>query len=154
MTNPDDGVLTPGGGQAVEITAVVTSTSDSDDVVGAYNWRATGYLSNSESGAGTAVASTAMTFSSSQVTKDLTAGDTVNLVNLAATLDLTDVTCDDFTYYCLTLAPHASANWRQADSPTTSQLECIAVTCGAGLAKISLLVMVFGFLVSHMLSNS
>lgn len=154
MTNPDNAVLSLGGGQAVEITSALSSTGGSDDVVGAYNWAATTYLSANEDGSGTQVASTSLTISSSQRTKDLWAGGSINLADMAATYDLTDVTCDDFDYACVTVSPHSNANWRLVDSPTNEQTACISVTCGAGFVKTSITVMILGFLLSHILNNS
>jgi len=154
MTNPDNAVLSVGGGQAVEITSALSSTTGSDDVVGAYNWAATTFLSANDDGSGTKVASTSLTIAAAQRTKDLFPSGSINLVDMAATYDLTDVTCDDFDYACVTVSPHSNANWRLVDSPTNDQTSCISVTCGAGFVKTSVAVMFLGFLLSHILNNS
>jgi len=152
ITNPDDGVLNTGGGQAVEFDVGLTSTSGSDDVVGSQNWKITTFLSSDDSGSDS-VASHTATIVSSQLTKDLSAGGSITLSGVAANYDLTSVTCDDFAYLCATIAPHANAYWK-FDGSTQDRTVCSAVTCGAGLAQISIFIMLVCVAISRLFDNS
>ncbi|XP_071790165.1 uncharacterized protein [Asterias amurensis] len=138
ITNPDDGVISVGGGQALEFDIEVSSTAASDLVSGSSNWAVTIWLSDAATD-GTVVASTSVSLTAAQLTTDLSNGTTATLSDLAATLDLTDITCDSFSYSCASVGPASSATWKViASGATKDTTACQAVTCGAAFAHISL----------------
>jgi len=153
ITNPDDGVLNVGGGQAVEFDVGLTSTSGSDDVVGTQNWKITTFLASDEDGSDAVATVSSATLLSAQLTKDLTSADSITLSAVAANYDLTDVTCDDFAFLCATVAPHSNAYWK-FDGNTLDRTACTAVTCGAGLAQMSIVSMLVCVAISRLFNNS
>merc|ERR1712038_1103398 len=129
--NPDDGVLGVGSGQAIEFDVTVSSPASSDLVSGSDNWAVTVWLSDAASG-GSVVASTAVTLTSAQLTVDLTNGSTADILDMAATLDLTSVSCSQFSYCCVSVEPSSAASWKiQTSNAVSSNIACTAVTCGA-----------------------
>ncbi|XP_072164085.1 uncharacterized protein [Diadema setosum] len=152
MTNPDDAVITPGGGQAIEFDMVVTNSDSSDDVSGSDNWLIRAYLSDSETG-GTAVATETVSLSSSEMSVDVSAGSTGSFSDLAVTLDLSDVTCDDFDYACVSASPSSNAYWIAPVSGGSDNYLCISVTCGACIVKTSMAVMLVAVLLSVFFSH-
>lgn len=146
MTNPDNAVIGIGGGQAIEFDIVVENSAGSDDVVGSTNYLVKSYLSDAATG-GSSVALTTVTLTTAQAATDLTAGSTTTLSDLAVTLDLESVTCDDFTHFCASVAPASGSYWTRPSSPSNNYL-CIEVTCSACVVKTSMTVMVAAILLN------
>jgi len=151
MTNPDDAVIGVGGGQAIEFDIVVDNSDSSDDVVGSTNYLVKSYLSDAATG-GSSVALTTVSLSSAQAATDLVAGTTNTLSGLAVTLDLEDVTCDDFTHFCASVAPASSSYWKRPSSASDNYL-CIEVTCSACVVKTSMTVMVVAVLLNFLFKH-
>jgi len=151
ISNPDDGVLGVGGGQAIEFEVAVSSPASSDSVNGVSNWAVTMWLSDADSD-GSVVASTSVSLTAAQLTVDVTNGSSATLEDLAVTLDLTDVTCDEFAYSCVSLEPHSSASWKLASG--ASNTVCTAVTCGASAARVGLALLALCTLMSSLLNRS
>jgi len=156
ITNPDDIVIGVGSGQAVEFDATLTSTSSSNAVSGANNWLITAFLSTSSSGSDMVVSETP-SLTSAQQTRDLSAGGEITLSDLAVSFDLEDITCDDFSYVCTSVAPSSSASWKvdvTTNSLTLSDTYCVAAVCSSAAAyKISLLAMIIGVITSRLLES-
>jgi len=152
ITNPDDGVLGVGAGQAIEFDVALSSPASSDSATGVSNWAVTMWLSDADS-SGSVVASTSVTLTSSQLTVDLTNGSSANIEDMAVTLDLTDVTCDEFSYSCVSVEPYSGAAWKLVNSANSNTV-CTAVTCGASIAQISLLFLGLCVLLSSLLNRS
>lgn len=155
ITNPDDVMIGVGGGQAVEFDVTLSSTSSSDSVVGSSNWAITTYLSTSSSGSDV-VESKTPSLTSAQRTLDLSAAGSITLEGLTVTLDLEEVTCDDFSYICASIAPSTSASWKvdATGSLTLSDTYCVATVCSSAAAyKFSLLAMIFGLIASRLLES-
>jgi len=153
ITNPDEGILNVGGGQAVEFDVGLESTSGSDDIVGSMNWKVTTFLASSEDGDDPVATVNSATILSAQLSKDLESGGSITLSSVAATYDLADVECDDFEYLCATIAPHGSSYW-VFNGNTLDRTVCTAVTCGAGFAQISVVVMLICVAISRLFDNS
>jgi len=153
ITNPDEGVLNIGGGQAVEFDLGISSTSGSNDIVGTKNWKVSTFLASDEDGSDPVATVSSATILSAQLTKDLSSGDSITLANVAANYDLTDVTCDDFDYLCATIAPHGMSYW-QFSGNTLDRTVCTAVTCGASFAQMSVVFMLVCVAISRLFNNS
>ncbi|XP_030827842.1 uncharacterized protein LOC115918268 [Strongylocentrotus purpuratus] len=151
ITNPDDSVIGIGGGQAVDFDITISNPSGGDNVVGSDNWIVKFYLSDEETG-GTEVASETISLSSSQETADINAGSTSTFSDLAVTLTLDDVTCDDFAYACSSVEPASAAYWTRPASPSDNYV-CVSVTCGAAAIKTSLMVMLLTVIVSLLFNH-
>ncbi|XP_041456142.1 uncharacterized protein LOC121408683 [Lytechinus variegatus] len=151
ITNPDDNIVRIGGGQALEFDITLSNPSSSDKVVGSNNWLVSLYLSDAET-SGTAVATETITLSSAQRTTDLAPGSTVEFEDLAVTLTLDSVTCDDFGYACASVAPASASYWTRPASPSDNYI-CISVTCGAAAIKTSLIVMLLTVVASLLFNH-
>jgi len=153
ITNPDDGVLGVGGGQAVEFDVALSSPASSDSVAGVSNWAVTMWLSDADS-SGSVVASTSVTLTSAQLTVDLTNGSSANLEEMAVTLDLTSVSCGEFSYSCVSVEPYSGASWKLVNSANSNTV-CTSVTCsGAAIAQISFVFLGLCVLVASLLNRS
>jgi len=146
ITNPDDSVIGIGGGQAVDFDITISNPSSNDNVAGSDNWLVKFYLSDAET-SGTEVASESITLSAAQMTTDINSGSTATFSDLAVTLTLDSVTCDDFEFACASVEPSTSAYWTRPSSPSDNYV-CVSVTCGAAAIKTSLLVMLLTVIVS------
>lgn len=152
ITNPDDGVIGVGAGQAIEFDVALTAPASSDSVAGVSNWAMTMYLSDAASG-GSVVASTDVVLTAAQLTVDLTNGSSVDIEDLAVTLDLTSISCSDFSYSCVSVTPYTGAAWKLVNSANTN-VACAAVTCGACIAQVSMVFLGLCVLLSSLLNRS
>ncbi|XP_022101981.1 uncharacterized protein LOC110985330 [Acanthaster planci] len=153
ITNPDDGVIGVGAGQAIEFDVDISSPASSDSVIGVSNWAVSMWLSDADS-SGTVVALTSVTLTSAQLTVDLTNGSSADIDDMAVTLDLTSVTCSQFSYSCVSVEPASGASWKiQTTGASNSNTACTAVTCGATIAQISLVFLGLCFLLTSLLMN-
>ncbi|XP_038053663.1 uncharacterized protein LOC119726126 [Patiria miniata] len=153
ITNPDDGVIGVGAGQAIEFEVDLSAPASSDSVSGVSNWAMSMWLSDAASG-GTVVALTSVSLTSAQLTIDVTNGSSADIDDLAVTLDLTDITCDEFSYSCVSVEPASGAAWKiQTTDASNSNTVCTAVTCGATIAQISMVFLGLCFLLTSLLMN-
>ncbi|XP_070539860.1 mucin-22-like [Ptychodera flava] len=128
INDPDDLIVSAGGGQAIDFDCSVETSNDSAAISGSDNWEVTVYSSDSDGGSPTSSEVT-VSLSASQQTADVSASGSYTFSGLAATLDLTSVDCTDVTYFCVRVEPSTAASWSVMAGGSGDNIRCTSITC-------------------------
>ncbi|XP_072177804.1 uncharacterized protein [Diadema setosum] len=133
VTYPDDKKITVGGG-ALVTSSVTVSVVNGTIVDGDSNWKFLVFAADDD------VTELATPIEAevpeSYVTEGLATGETFDFAMLNVTLNLEDVTCEEFTKVCVRVEPHDDAEWMLSTEGSTDT-QCDTITCDSAASALS-----------------
>jgi len=128
INDPDDLIVSSGGGQAIDFDCSIETSNDSAAISGSDNWEVTVYSTDSDGGSPTST-EVSVTLTSSQQTADVSAGGSYTFSGVGVTLDFTSVDCTDITHVCVRVEPSTSAGWSLMTGGSGDSIKCSEITC-------------------------
>ncbi|XP_071482038.1 uncharacterized protein [Diadema antillarum] len=133
VTYPDDKKITVGGG-ALVTSSVTVSVVNGTIVDGESNWKFLVFAADDD------VTELATPIEAevpeSYVSEGLGTGESFNFAMLNVTLNLEDVTCNEFTKVCVRVEPHDDAEWMLSSEGSTDT-QCDTITCESAASALS-----------------